>query len=95
MANAGPSTSKTITVPYSGEIKKGLLIIINREEYFGTCLITYVKDSTFHTLNSKNVSSGRDLGINNITYSNGIFTLEFDTYIGDNCKVAFLQLNLD
>ena len=92
---AEPSMEVTITVPYSGEIKKGLLIIINFNKSFGTCLITRVVNNTFHTLNSTYKRGEFDIGIENITYSNGIFTLTLKTAIEGDYKVAFLQLNLD
>ena len=89
-----PTIRVKITVPYSGEIKRGLLIIINSEEAFGTCLITE-GGSNFNSVSSKYQSAITDIEIENITYSNGIFTLTLLTGKKTNCKVAFLQLNLD
>lgn len=91
-----PSTEVTITVPYSGEIKKGLLIIINCNHAFGTCLITdYSNGRVFATVKSRYLMSAYDLGVSNAVYSNGVFTLTLQTGTSGDYKVSFLQLNLD
>lgn len=100
MAAASP-TAITISVPYSGEIKRGLLAVVkyktSRSEAYGSFLYydtVHTPSGTFY-----NIYPG-ELGIGTVSYSNGSFSIS-TTISGDiveadgSFSVAFLQLNLN
>lgn len=87
--------TNTITVPYSGEVKDGLLIIVKpgNQTSLARGLALY-RSSNIH-LNSQFISGIYDIGVTIQSYSNGVFTLNLLSSEYDSYEVAFLQLNLD
>ena len=91
-----PGISVTITVPYSGEVKDGLFIIVKPgiETSRARGLALYRSSETH--LSSQYKSSIYDIEVTIQSYSDGVFTLNL--YWGgesESYEVAFLQLNLD
>lgn len=100
MAVPGASTNPThVSVPYSGKLKNGLMIIVRCShvdtQTYGTILITNysARDNSFSTVIG--VTPGT-ISVSDVKYQSGTFT-----FLVKNCsseemfKVAFLQLDLD
>lgn len=102
---AGPAVTEspiTITVPYSGELKKGLMLILSSDFSglvgYSTILIT--ECDAGNVINFVAGGYRRTDGnvrefIKAVQYANGVFTLNVSTFGGYGHKVAFLQLDLD
>lgn len=98
---AAPSpTTKTISVPYSGGIKRGLLAIVkyktSRSEAYGSFLYY----DTVHAPSRTSIKTHNgELGIGLVSYSNESFSINTvmsgDIEADGSFSVAFLQLNLD
>lgn len=90
-----PASSVTITVPYSGEVKDGLLIIVKTgvQTSLARGLALY-RSSNIH-LSSQYESGIYDIGVTIQSYSDGVFTLNLESSAFESFEVAFLQLNLD
>lgn len=99
MAVPAPNT-RTISVPYFGEIKKGLLAVVKYKkgafEAYGSFL--YYDTNHEPSRTSYGLYMG-ELGINSVSYSNGSFSISIDisseVRTDGSFSVAFLQLNLD
>lgn len=91
----GSEIHDTITVPYSGEVKDGLLIIVRPgiETSLARGLVLYRENGSH--LSPQYKSDIYDIGVTIQSYSNGVFTLNLVSGGYDSYKVAFLQLNLD
>ena len=98
---AAPSpTIKTISVPYSGEIKRGLLAVVKYKlesfEAYGSFLYY---NTGYNPLTTALKTSNGELGITTVSYSNGSFSISTvisgDIEADGSFSVAFLQLNLD
>lgn len=86
---------KTITVPYSGEAKDGLLIIVKPGiETSNARGLALYRSSNRH-LSSQYKSGIYDIGVTIQSYSDGVFTLNIESGEFESYEVAFLQLNLD
>lgn len=88
----------TITVPYSAEVKDGLLIIVRFHEAGGdTPIGTALRiNSSRWRMSDTTLNTSTDLGIASVSYSNGTFTIICNASgIFSSYEVAFLQLNLD
>lgn len=87
--------ANTITVPYSGEVKDGLLIIVKVGDQFSSARgLALYRESGYH-LSSQFISGTYDIGVTIQSYSNGVFTLNLLSGGSDSYEVAFLQLNLN
>lgn len=99
MAVPTPNT-KTISIPYSGEIKRGLLAVIKYKvsnlEAYGSFLYY---DTDHAPVSSSCKESNGELGIGTVSYSNGSFsiniTISGEVRTDGSFSVAFLQLNLN
>lgn len=99
MAVPAPNT-RTISVPYSGEIKKGLLAVVKYKvdnfEAYGSFLYYDTNYDPSKTSFGIYIS---ELGINSVSYSNGSFSISInissEVRTDGSFSVAFLQLNLD
>lgn len=90
-------TSYTITIPYSGEEKNGLFILLkgNTSEgktHFGCVL----RANNQYSIRSSSDAATKMLGIGSMGYSNNLFTMSIEsTESIDSFSASFLQLNLD
>ena len=86
----------TITVPYSGEVKDGLLIIVKPGDQTSPARgLALYRSGDMH-LSSQYKSIIYDIGVTIKSYSDGVFTLNLECDSGfESFEVAFLQLNLN
>lgn len=92
----------TITVPYSGELKKGLMLILSSDFMglvgYSTILITECDAGNvinFVAAGYRSTDGRTTESIKAVQYTNGVFTINLSTAGNSAHKVAFLQLNLD
>ena len=91
-----PNISVTITVPYSGEVKDGLLIIVKPGSETSRARGLALYRSSDEHLSSQYKSAINDIGVTIQSYSDGVFTLNLlGGSESQSYEVAFLQLNLD
>lgn len=95
MAEIPDGINDIITVPYSGEVKDGLLIIVKVRGQISSAMgLTLYRESGYH-LSSQFISGTYNIGVTIQSYSNGVFTLNLLSGGFESCEVAFLQLNLN
>lgn len=91
---------RTISVPYSGGIKRGLLAVVKYKvsnfEAYGSFLYYNID---YPPVGSSYEIYNEELGIETVSYSNGSFSISVvissDIRTDGSFSVAFLQLNLD
>lgn len=84
-----------ITVPYSGEVKDGLLIIVKVGGQISSAMGLALYRENGHHLSSRFISGAYDIRVTIQSYSNGVFTLNLLSGGFESYEVAFLQLNLN
>lgn len=101
MAAGEPGKFAPRTVPYSGELKDGLMLTFRgtreSKQLYATVLITNYSrnDNTFKPVIGRYSYDGNDFGVNDVTYENGAFTFTPTGNVQGDFQVAFLQLDLD
>lgn len=101
MAAPGASKFEPRTVPYSGELKDGLMLTFRgtreSKQLYATVLITNYSrnDNTFKPVIGRYSYDGNDFGVNDVKYENGAFTFTPTGNVQDSFQVAFLELDLD
>lgn len=103
MANGEPTVRSTITVPYTKQIKNGLVLIVTGRHsgsgysLYSVVLMTDYADGPCATVIGNYSYGGLSMKIANVEYKNNAFTLLLDVSasVVESYKVAFLQLDLD
>lgn len=103
MAAPEHTVRRTITVPYTKQIKNGLVLIVagrhsgSGNGLYSVVLMTNYLDKPCATVIGNYSYGGLSMKIANVEYKNNAFTLLLDVSgdVVEPYKVAFLQLDLD